>query len=69
MHQIPMYYKQQFEEILPGNWEKTIEASPEIILEKGVDNSVILRRFISSPEKVLICFINYRLLYIYIEKK
>lgn len=56
-----MYYKQQFEEILPGNWEKTIEASPEIILEKGVDNSVILRRFISSPEKVLICFINYRL--------
>lgn len=52
MHQIPMYYKQQFEEILPGNWEKTIEASPEIILEKGVDNSVILRRFISSPEKV-----------------
>ncbi|KAG9430713.1 tudor domain-containing protein 7 isoform X1 [Apis mellifera carnica] len=52
MHQIPMYYKQQFEEILPGNWEKTIEASPEIILEKGVDNSVILRRFISSPEKI-----------------
>ncbi|XP_033350171.1 tudor domain-containing protein 7-like [Bombus vosnesenskii] len=48
MHQIPMYYKQQYEEILPGNWEKVIETSSEIVLEKGVDNSVILRRFTSS---------------------
>lgn len=47
MHQIPMYYKQQYEEILPGNWEKVIETSSEIVLEKGVDNSVILRRFTS----------------------
>lgn len=54
MHQIPMYYKQQYEEILPGNWEKVIETSSEIVLEKGVDNSVILRRFTSSDlrEKV-----------------
>ncbi|OAD62297.1 Tudor domain-containing protein 7 [Eufriesea mexicana] len=52
MHQVPIYYKQQYEEILPGNWEKAIETSAAIILEKGVDNSVILRRFISSTEKI-----------------
>ncbi|CAK9801891.1 Tudor domain-containing protein 7 [Anthophora quadrimaculata] len=52
MHQVPIYYKQQYKEILPGNWEKAIEESPAIILEKGVDNSVILRRFVSSTGKI-----------------
>ena len=52
MHQVPIYYKQQYKEILPGNWERTIETSPAIVLEKGVDNSIILRRFTSYNEKV-----------------
>ncbi|XP_076172297.1 tudor domain-containing protein 7 tapas isoform X2 [Ptiloglossa arizonensis] len=52
MHQVPIYYKQQYKEILPGNWEEIVEGYPAIILEKGVDNSVILRRYISSPEKI-----------------
>ncbi|KAK1132304.1 hypothetical protein K0M31_016420 [Melipona bicolor] len=52
MHQVPIYYKQQYEEILPGNWERTIETSPAIVLEKGVDNSIILRRFTSYNEKM-----------------
>lgn len=52
MHQVPIYYKQQYEEILPGNWERTIETCPAIVLENGVDNSIILRRFTSYNEKV-----------------
>ncbi|XP_031830738.1 tudor domain-containing protein 7 tapas [Nomia melanderi] len=52
MHQVPIYYKQQYREILPGNWEQIIEECPAIVLEKGVDNSVILRRYISSTEKI-----------------
>ncbi|XP_017881985.1 tudor domain-containing protein 7A-like [Ceratina calcarata] len=52
MHQIPVYYKKEYQEILPVNWEKDIEKCPEIVLEKGADNSIILRRFVSSPEKI-----------------
>ncbi|XP_076661435.1 tudor domain-containing protein 7 tapas [Halictus rubicundus] len=52
MHQVPIYYKQQYREVLPGNWEQIIEECPAIVLEKGVDNSVILRRYVSSTEKV-----------------
>ncbi|XP_043254220.1 tudor domain-containing protein 7-like [Colletes gigas] len=52
MHQVPIYYKQQYKEILPGDWEKIVEEYPAIVLEKGADNSVILRRYVSSPEKI-----------------
>ncbi|KZC05161.1 Tudor domain-containing protein 7 [Dufourea novaeangliae] len=52
MHQVPIYYKTMYKEILPAIWEKIIEECPAIILEKGVDNSVILRRYVSSTEKV-----------------
>ncbi|XP_029040468.2 tudor domain-containing protein 7 [Osmia bicornis bicornis] len=52
MHKVPIYYKQKYEEILPENWEKTVEECPAIVLEKGVDNSIILRRFVLSPEKI-----------------
>ncbi|XP_054015092.1 tudor domain-containing protein 7-like [Hylaeus anthracinus] len=52
MHRMPVYYTEQYKEILPINWEKIIEEYPAIVLEKGVDNSVILRRFVSSPEKI-----------------
>nr|XP_033339584.1 tudor domain-containing protein 7-like [Megalopta genalis]XP_033339585.1 tudor domain-containing protein 7-like [Megalopta genalis] len=52
MHQVPIYYKQQYREILPGSWERIIEECPAIVLEKGVDNSVILRRYVSSTERV-----------------
>lgn len=52
MHQIPVYYKKEYQEILPADWTKDIEKCPEIVLEKGADNSVILRRFVSSPEKI-----------------
>ncbi|XP_076752241.1 tudor domain-containing protein 7 tapas isoform X1 [Xylocopa sonorina] len=52
MSQVPIDYKQLYKEILPGNWAKVIEESPAIVLENGVDNSVILRRFKSTTEKV-----------------
>ncbi|XP_078039259.1 tudor domain-containing protein 7A-like [Augochlora pura] len=52
MHQVPIYYKQQYREILPGNWEQIIDECPAIVSEKGVDNSVILRRYVSSTERV-----------------
>ncbi|XP_076247225.1 tudor domain-containing protein 7 tapas isoform X2 [Calliopsis andreniformis] len=52
MHQVPIYYKQQYREILPGDWEKIVEECPAILLEKGADNSIILRRYVSSPEQV-----------------
>ncbi|XP_012148923.1 tudor domain-containing protein 7 tapas isoform X2 [Megachile rotundata] len=52
MHKVPIYYGQKYEEILPGNWEKIVEECPAIVLEKGVDNSIILRRYVLSPEKM-----------------
>ena len=50
MHQVPIYYKQQYRETLPKNWEKIIEECTAIVVEKGVDNSIILRRYVPPIE-------------------
>ena len=52
MHQVPIYYKQQYKETLPKNWEKIIEECTAIVVEKGVDNSIILRRYVPPVEPV-----------------
>ena len=50
MHQVPIYYKQQYRETLPRSWEKIIEECTAIVVEKGVDNSIILRRYVAPIE-------------------
>lgn len=49
--QIPAYYKQRYGECLPADWFNIIEECPEITLEKGADNSVILQRYEIQTEK------------------
>lgn len=51
-HQIPVYYKQEYEECLPANWFDIIEECSEILLEKGADNSIILQRQEVEKEKI-----------------
>lgn len=50
--QIPVYYKQGYGECLPGDWFDIIEECPEITLEKGVDNAIILQRSEIKKEEV-----------------
>ncbi|XP_043486292.1 tudor domain-containing protein 7 isoform X2 [Polistes fuscatus] len=49
--QIPAYYKQRYGECLPADWFNIIEECPDITLEKGADNSIILRRYEIQTEK------------------
>ncbi|XP_014606178.1 PREDICTED: tudor domain-containing protein 7-like isoform X2 [Polistes canadensis] len=49
--QIPAYYKQRYGGCLPAGWFNIIEECPEIILEKGADNSIILQRYEIRTEK------------------
>ncbi|KAI4484094.1 hypothetical protein M0804_007550 [Polistes exclamans] len=49
--QIPAYYKQRYGECLPAGWFSIIEECPDIILEKGADNSIILQRYEIRTEK------------------
>lgn len=52
MQQVPIYYRQQYRETLPKSWEKIIEECAAIVVEKGVDNSIILRRYVPPIEPV-----------------
>lgn len=65
MHRIPTYYKEQYKENLPIDWEKIIEECTDIYKEKGAHDSTILslsaalRSEINESDKVR-CVLFYR---------